>query len=228
MRHVVRPWFAAGRPGQGGRTDLRRNPWVFLETAHGRVPAQSWYLLGAGRRLADDLGEELAVVLLGPPGVAMRRAPLEAFACGADTVIMMEDRQLAAYDGERFGRALGYLVRKYRPEIVLFAAGTDGDDLAVRVAEATSGAVALDCVDVGVDAEERRLSVVRHLRGGFSCSRLAGGRPQIATVRVGSLAAPRRQADRAGHIIVEPLTMAERPAEAPVVHVLPARAQLAL
>lgn len=220
VRHVVRPWLAADRPER----ESHRNPWVFLETARGRVPAQSWNLLQAGRRLADELDENLVVVLLGPPGQAIRRAPLEAFACGADTVIMMEDRQLAAYDGERFGRALGYLVRKYRPEVVLFAAGPDGDDLAVRVADACSGTAVLDCVDVAIDAENRRLSVVRPVRGGFACSRLAGARPQVATLRVPSLAPPRRRPDRAGHIIVEPLTMAERPAEAPVVHVLPARA----
>ena len=39
--------------------------WVFAEQRDGRIMPVTFELLSAGRHLADDLGEELAVVILG-------------------------------------------------------------------------------------------------------------------------------------------------------------------
>jgi len=201
----------------------RRSVWVLLETAHGRVAAAHWQLLGHGRALADSLGEDLVVVLLGPPGAAIRRAALDAFAYGGDAVIMMEDSALAVYDGDRFARAVAYLAAKYRPGTLLLAAGRDGDDLAARLA-ADGGTEALcDCVDLSMDGDDRRLAVVRSAPGGFVC-RLGpqpGDAPQIATVRLRPGATPPQRSERVGHIVVEPLVLAERPADAPPVRLLP-------
>src|SRR4030042_3578304 len=41
--------------------------WIFAEQRGGKVASVAYELLGAGRKLADELGKELSVVLLGAP-----------------------------------------------------------------------------------------------------------------------------------------------------------------
>jgi len=56
---------------------------VFIEQAEGKVKGVAHELLGEGRKLADELGEELAGVLIGDQVEGMAA---ELFAGGADKV----------------------------------------------------------------------------------------------------------------------------------------------
>ena len=47
--------------------------WVFIEHERGAVHPVSFELLGEGRKLADQLGVDLAGVVLGAPGEAVPR-----------------------------------------------------------------------------------------------------------------------------------------------------------
>jgi electron transfer flavoprotein alpha subunit len=50
-----------------------RGVWVFVEHERGATHPVSWELLGEARKLADQLGVEVAAVVLGAPGLATRR-----------------------------------------------------------------------------------------------------------------------------------------------------------
>ena len=106
-----------------------KHVWVFIEMERGIVHPVSFELLGAGRKLADKLGVELAGVVLAPPGEGEQRGA-EAFGYGADLVYLVDDPVLADYRNEPYTKALTEVVNAYKPEILLLGATTLGRDLA--------------------------------------------------------------------------------------------------
>jgi len=61
--------------------------WVFIEHRDGRMRNVSVELIGEGRKLAQELGEEVSAVLIGDNVVEMSR---EIFASGADNIYLIE------------------------------------------------------------------------------------------------------------------------------------------
>src|ERR1019366_7033069 len=87
-----------------------KHVWVFVEIERGSVHPVSFELLGAGRKLADSLGVELACVVLGAPGETIKQTAAEAFAYGADVAYLVEDEILADYRNEPYSQAMTQLV----------------------------------------------------------------------------------------------------------------------
>ena len=118
------------------RLKAYKGVWVFIEHERGAVHPVSFELLGEGRKLADQLGVELAGVVLGAAGVDTRRFCQEAFSHGADLCYLAEDPVLAQYRNQPFTKALTDLVNKHQPEILLLGATTLGRDLAGKIGRA--------------------------------------------------------------------------------------------
>jgi caffeyl-CoA reductase-Etf complex subunit CarE len=70
---------------------------VFGEIGDGKLAPITIELLGAGRKLANELGEELSVVLMGSKTAALGQ---EAIAFGADNVYVAEDSVLDQYNSD--------------------------------------------------------------------------------------------------------------------------------
>ena len=83
-----------------------KHVWVFVELERGEVHPVSWELLGAGRKLADQLKVDLAAVVLGAPGEAARKAVQESFVYGADLAYLVDDPILADYRNEPYSKAV--------------------------------------------------------------------------------------------------------------------------
>jgi electron transfer flavoprotein alpha subunit len=171
----------------------------------------SWELLGEGRKLADQLGVELAGVVLGAPGPAMREACEEAFRYGADLCYLIEDPILGSYRNEPYTKGLTELVNKYQPEIMLLGATTLGRDLAGSIATTLATGLTADCTELTIDLENRSLAATRPTFGGsLLCTiQTLNYRPQMATVRPRVMHLPERKDARAGRIVEEPLGLVE-------------------
>ena len=73
----------APKPAAAGRASTKKelpehfkaykHVWVFVEQERGQIHPVSWELMGAGRKLADKLGVELAAAVIGPPGAATQQ-----------------------------------------------------------------------------------------------------------------------------------------------------------
>lgn len=185
--------------------------WVFIEHERGVTHPVSWELLGEGRKLADQLGVELAGVALGAPGVALRHACEEAHHFGADLCYLIEDPLLRDYRNEPYTRALTTLVNKYQPEIVLLGATTLGRDLAGSIATTLATGLTADCTELSIDLENRSLAATRPTFGGsLLCTiQTLNVRPQMATVRPRVMKAPARELARSGRIVEESLALLE-------------------
>ncbi|RWX06472.1 electron transfer flavoprotein subunit alpha/FixB family protein [Rhizobium hidalgonense] len=185
-----------------------RHVWVFIELERGRVHPVSIELLGEGRKLADKLGVQLAGVVIG--GCETRSAIAEALAYGADFAYLVESPLLSDYRNEPFTKALSDLVILHKPEILLLGATSLGRDLAGSVATTLETGLTADCTELDVDADGSLAATRPTFGGSLLCTIYTlSCRPQMATVRPGVMAPPRRMSNAIGSVIRHDLMMIE-------------------
>lgn len=196
---------AAATPG--GYKDV----WVFIEHEEGKVSPVSFELLGEGAILARDLGCRLCGMLFADPKSVEAYAD-EAIFHGAEIVYVMESPLLGQYRTDPYARAAVDLIRKHKPEIVLFGATTQGRDFAGTVATTLEAGLTADCTGLAIDPETKFLKQTRPAFGGNIMATILdypAYRPQMATVRPKVFAMPPRDHNRKGRIVKDTLAMTE-------------------
>jgi electron transfer flavoprotein alpha subunit/NAD-dependent dihydropyrimidine dehydrogenase PreA subunit len=186
-----------------------KNVWVFIEHEHGKVSTVSFELLGEGRKLADALGCHLCGMIFGD---GVEGFVKEAIAYGAETVYVTESPILEQYRTDPYACAAANLIRKYKPEIVLFGATTQGRDFAGTVATTLEVGLTADCTGLDIDPETKYLRQTRPAFGGNIMATILdypNYRPQMSTVRPKVFAMPQRDDSRKGEVIRESLPMTE-------------------
>ena len=154
---------------------------VLGELAGSELASVSLELLAAGRKIADDLGEELAIALL---GASVESASQQASSYGADRVFAVTHPLLEQYQVDLYLSALESLCRETSPNILLMARTEEGRELAPRLAFRLGVGLAQDCLEVSVDPSARRLLANRPVYGGNAVAVVSCNfTPQIAAVR---------------------------------------------
>jgi electron transfer flavoprotein alpha subunit len=208
----------APEPAPSGDKEYR-GVWVFVEQQDGVAATVSWELLGAGEKLAGELGVELSAFVL-CEGVESLAG--EAFAYGARKTYLIDDPVLRNYRTEPYLKGTVDLVRKYKPEVVLIGATGLGRDLAGGMATVLETGLTADCTELTIDRERGLLEQTRPAFGGNIMATILNQhrRPQMASVRPHVLPKPPRREGAAGEVIREPLGMAERDVRTKVLEVL--------
>ncbi len=158
--------------------------WVFAEEQRGELKPTGPQLLGKGRELADELGEELCAVLIGND---IKDLSEELAAYGAEKVYVVDDKIFENYSTEAYTTALTSLISRYKPNILLYGATHLGRDLAPSVAGRMGLGLTADCTDLNIKEVEGR-KVLLQTRPAFGGNVMAdivcpNSRPQMATVR---------------------------------------------
>lgn len=155
--------------------------WIFAEQRDGKISGVAFELLGAGRRLADKLGSELAAVLFGASGADAN----ELIKWGADKVYHCQDEIVRTFNDEPYSKLLADLIRQHKPEIVLAGATPIGRSFIPRVAASLKTGLTADCTSLDIDDESKNLLQVRPAFGGNIMATILcpNTRPQMATVR---------------------------------------------
>ncbi len=182
--------------------------WVFIEEKDGVISQVSLELLGAGRKLADKRGVELAGVIIGEN---IKQLAKTIFEYGADTAYVYDQPIFKHYRTESYMKALLECTNKYKPEIILFGATSTGKDLASAVATDLPTGLTADTTELDVDEETGLLLASRPAFGGnimatILCKKY---RPQMATVRAKVMKALEPQPGRKGTIIEEEIPLRE-------------------
>ncbi len=182
--------------------------WVFIEEKDGEIPSVSLELLGAGRKLADKRGVELAGILIGE---GVKPLAQKVFEYGADTVFLYDQPIFKHYRTESYMKALLDCSNKHKPEIILFGATSTGKDLASAVATDLPTGLTADTTELDVEEETGLLLASRPAFGGnimatILCKKY---RPQMATVRAKVMKALSPQPGRTGKIIEESISLKE-------------------
>ncbi|MHB1456076.1 MAG: FAD-binding protein [Armatimonadota bacterium] len=159
-----------------------KNVWVFGEQFRGEISPVVKELIGIGRKLADDRGSELVVVVLGDK---LDEAAADLADYPVDKVYVYEAPELADYDGERYSRVLADIVREFKPEIMLAGATTQGRSFMSQVAIKIYTGLTADCTGLAIGEEDGLLYQTRPAYGGNVMATILCPytRPQIATVR---------------------------------------------
>ncbi len=181
--------------------------WVFIEQRAGKIRNVSLELVGEGRKLADELGQELAGVVIGDGVAGLAK---EVFACGADKVYLVEDALLKDYNTDGYAKAFTQLIEKYRPAVILLGATNDGRDLGPRVAARVKTGLTADCTGLSIDPETRLVAWTRPAFGGNIMATIfcPDRRPQMGTVRPKVFKKPQPDYAKSGELVKESVALA--------------------
>ncbi|MEI6125010.1 MAG: electron transfer flavoprotein subunit alpha/FixB family protein [Pseudomonadota bacterium] len=172
---------------------------TYGEIVEGKLPSISSEVLGCGRRLADDLGQELCTVLVGSD---VRSSAQEAIALGADKVYVVEDSLLKEYQTDSYVAVMEKVVRRVMPQILILGQTSAGRDLAPMLAFRLDTTATLDCVGLAIDPDTKLLLQIKNVYGGnaqatFTCDSY----PQIVTVRDKVMSPLEPHASKQGEVI---------------------------
>ena len=196
--------------------------WVFTEQRKGKFMGVALELLGEGKRLADELGVEVAAVLVGDQ---VSNLTDELFAYGADKIYLIENALLKDYTTDGYTKVITETIKKYMPEIVLFGATHIGRDLAPRIAARLDTGLTADCTRLDIktsnymdylekyttldtssldrNSDDKNLKQTRPAFGGNLMATIIcpKKRPQMSTVRPGVMDKLERQYGRKGEVV---------------------------
>jgi electron transfer flavoprotein alpha subunit len=176
---------------------------IYGEVTEGRLDSISLELLGIGRKLADDLGQELGAVLLGS---GIGDAAKEAILFGADKVYVVDDPVLKDYQTDSYTAVMEKVCKQLLPDILLLGQTSIGRDLAPRLAFRLGTGVTMDCIELAIDPETKLMVQTKPVYGGNALAVLVceQTKPQIATIRVKAMEPLARDDSRTGEVISIP------------------------
>ena len=155
---------------------------VLAEHRRGELRDVTWEMLSKGRQLAESLGAEIGVALLGK-GV---NHLAEALKPKANKVFLFEDERLEFYNSETYEKVLTQLITERKPFLTLIGHTAMGMDFAPALAARLKMPLATDCI--GIDVAGETFSLTRQLYAGKvngAVSFLKKG-PYMVTVRSGA------------------------------------------
>ena len=156
-------------------------------------------LLGCGRKLADDLNEDLSCLLIGDK---IDESAKEAIAFGADKVYTVEDSSLKQYQADSYIQVVEKLIKDTSPRVVLFGQTSIGRDLAPRLAFKLGVGLSTDCLDITIDSNTKFLMQTRPVYGGNAQATFTSeSMPHIVTIRSKAMSPLERDSSRAGEVI---------------------------
>lgn len=186
--------------------DEKKEIWVYLEQEGGKLLPVTLEMLGKGHQMADELGWPLCGLLIGARVIHLAD---EAFARGADRVMVAEHALLKNFTIDAYARVAFQELVQEKPSIFLLGATPDGRDLAARLAVRLRTGLNADCTNLRVDpASEVLVSEVSGFGGGvLALIEMPAHRPQMATVRPGVFQAQRARYGQQGEIVHVPVEL---------------------
>jgi electron transfer flavoprotein alpha subunit len=171
---------------------------ILGDVKEGALDIRTLELLGAGRKLAGELGVELSVLLMGG---AVSEAAKQAVSYGAARVYKMEHPLLAGFKPDLWVASLEQACREIKPKVLLMGHSLMGMELGPRLACRLDTRLTTDCTDLSIDPQDGLLLRTKPVAGGnavsvFKCQ----GQPQLATVR-GKVFEPVAAVDGKGEIV---------------------------
>jgi electron transfer flavoprotein alpha subunit len=157
---------------------------VIGEHHNGRIRSISFELVTAARGIADEIGGNVSVAVLGADVDAFARelASIE----GVDRVVAVSHDALVPFTAGPWTASVAQLARQVSPFALLIPSSITGRDYAARVAARLDAALVPDAIALSVD--EGHLAASRAVLGArvVTAVRFEGDAPAIVTVAPGS------------------------------------------
>jgi len=172
---------------------------IHCEVAEGKLAAIATELLGCGRKLADDLGQKLYAALVGNEVSDLAQ---EAITFGADKVYVIDDPLLKDYQTDSYAPVMEKLIKQVMPQILLLGQTSIGRDLAPRLAFKLDTVATMDCLELAIDSDSKRLLQTKPVFGGNAQATFINeSDTQVATVRTKAMSPLEPDSSRQGESI---------------------------
>ncbi|KPI56928.1 electron transfer flavoprotein subunit alpha [Clostridioides difficile] len=194
--------------------------WVIGEQREGKINPVTIELIGEGRKLADQLGKELAVVIA---GYEVEKEVKELLHYSVDKVYYINDPLLKDFTTDGYAISIASLIERKKPEVVLVGATSIGRDIAPRIAGKVGTGLTADCTKLEIDSTDNKLLQTRPAFGGNLMATIVcpKNRPQMSTVRPGVMAKAVRTESETGILDVVTPELTEKMIRTRLVEILP-------
>lgn len=194
--------------------------WVIGEQREGKINPVTIELIGEGRKLADQLGKELAVVIA---GYEVEKEVKELLHYSVDKVYYINDPILKDFTTDGYAISIANLIERKKPEVVLVGATSIGRDIAPRIAGKVGTGLTADCTKLEIDSTDNKLLQTRPAFGGNLMATIVcpKNRPQMSTVRPGVMAKAVRNESETGILEVVTPELTEKMIRTRLVEILP-------
>jgi electron transfer flavoprotein alpha subunit len=155
---------------------------VLAEHRLGEFREVTWEMLSKGRELAESMGADINVALLGK-----EIGPLgETLKPKVNKLFLVEGDRLEFFNSEVYERVLTQLLTERKPFLTLIGHTATGMDFAPSLATHLKMPLATDCI--GIDMEGENLSITRQIYGGKVNAKVSFTEqgPYMITVRSGA------------------------------------------
>src|SRR5512137_839101 len=185
---------------------MANDVWVYIEHKDGGTTPMSFELLGIGNTLAKELGSGLCAFVIGEN---VENAAKEAYQYGASKVYAVEGAIFKAFNAAAYSKAASFLLGKYKPEVALFRATSQGTDVAAASAANLGFGFCTDSIGIKVDGGQIKLTRAA-FGGNYSVTVVnEKAKPQIATLRPKAFAMPEKDTSKSGEVVKETFAVAE-------------------
>jgi electron transfer flavoprotein alpha subunit len=168
---------------------------ILGEIKMGSLDTRTLELLGAGKKLALEMGGDFSLLLMGSDVSAMAQ---EAVTYGPARVYKMEHPLLEGFKPDMWVAALEQACRKINPKVLLMSHSFVGMEVGPRLSARLNSRLTTDCIDLAM--EDGLLLRTKPVSGGNAISVFKfEGEPQLATVR-GKVFAPAEAGEASGEI----------------------------
>jgi electron transfer flavoprotein alpha subunit len=159
---------------------MAQGVWTIAEQRDGEIRKITYEIVSEGRRIADALGQEVTVLLLGN-NIKEKAAELGHY--GADKVMVAEDPRLETYTSDAYVSVISELVKAADPAVLLIGASFQGKDLSARLSGKLGVGMAQDCTAFSI--EDGNLVAIRPIYAGKAYAKVTfeNSWPQMATAR---------------------------------------------
>lgn len=159
---------------------MAQGVWTIAEQRDGEIRKVTYEVISEGRRIADALGQDLTVVLLGS-NIKDKAAEFGHY--GADKVLVADDSRLETYTTDAYVSVISQLVKANDPAVLLMGSSVDGKDLSARLSGSLDAGMAQDCTAFSV--EDGNLVAIRPIYAGKAYAKVTfeNSWPQMATAR---------------------------------------------
>jgi len=158
---------------------MAQGVFVITEQRDGVFRKVSFEAVSEGRRIADGLGSDLTVVVVGS-GIEGIAGELEKY--GPDKILVADDPALAEYTTDGYTNVIADLIQSVGPAVIVIGASVQGKDQSARLAARLDAGVAMDCTAIKLDGDQ--ITCTRPMFGGkiFADVEIEGS-PQIIAIR---------------------------------------------
>jgi len=183
---------------------MAQGVWTIAEQREGEIRKITYELVSEGRRLADALGQDLTVVLLGS-NIKDKAAELGQY--GADKVLVADDPRLEPYTTDAYVSVISQLVKANEPGVLILGASVQGKDLAARLAASLDVAMAQDCTVFAI--EDGNLVATRPIYAGKAYAKVTfeNSWPQMAAARPKVMSISEPDASRSAEVVDADFTL---------------------